>query len=136
MGHALKEAHALLEPDGILIDMQEMPHMRWLEVHSGDQVIPAGRLRDEVDFRDVKLGHQALASAVDDGLFIVKEERILDGYTYAGSLEELRDAFPGIVVKDTQANRVAEVIGPAGEHSRVAIRETVRLVSLSPCRKA
>ncbi|MFQ5923305.1 MAG: hypothetical protein ACE5M4_10720 [Anaerolineales bacterium] len=126
------KALTLLKPDGILIDMQEMPHMRWLEVHSGDQVISVGCLRDEVDFEDIKLGHQALARAVEDGYFIVKEERVLDGYTYAESLEELRDAFPGTVVDDAQASRVAEVIDPVEGHNKVAMRESVRLVSLSP----
>jgi hypothetical protein len=136
MGHALMKALTLLKTDGILIDMQEMPHMRWLEVHSGDQVSPAGSLRDEVDFEDIKIGHQALARAVEDGLFIVKEERVLDGYTYAESLEELRDAFPGTIIDDAQASRVAEVIDPAEDHYKVAIRETVRLVSLGPGAKA
>jgi hypothetical protein len=77
-----------------------------------------------------------LARVVEDGLFTVKEERVLDGYTYAESLEELRDAFPGTVVDDNQASHVAEVMDQAEGYGKVAIRESVRLVSLRPRRRA
>src|SRR3989304_2464422 len=109
MVHALQKAHALLKPGGRLVEMEGLPDMRWLQVHAGEQVIPVGLLQDEVD---PYLQHiqQALAQVVQDGLFDLEAQRIFDCYTYAGSLDELREYMKGIIIADRQVREISKII--------------------------
>lgn len=132
MGDALRRAHSLLRPDGTLIDNQSAPRRRVLQVHSGDQVTQVGNLRDELDFEDVKVARKALTAAVAQGLFTDFAERVLDGYVYADSLEELRQAIPGVLVDGEQASRVARIMAETEVGSKVAQQVWVRVVSLRP----
>lgn len=130
MVHALEKVHSLLKPKGILVDMQEIPYRRRLEVQMGGQIIPLGDLPSKIDFEDVKRGHQALVQVVDGGFFVSEGERVFEGCTHAESLAEMREFWDGLMVNDRQQNRIEDIISQAELQTTVVVRETVRLTRL------
>lgn len=132
MSSVLKKASRMLKPSGTLVNIQEVPHTRALEVHVGDRVTHIGALRDRVNFEDIKLAQSALSNAIDEGLFTVVDERVFDGYIYGESLDALQAAFPGTIVEDHQARHVASVIAQSETESRLAYQGSVEIIALTP----
>lgn len=124
----------MLKSTGVLVNIQKVPHTRTLEVHSADRTVVMGKLVDRVDFEDIKLAESALSNSIDEGLFAIEDERVFKGRIYAGSLQELRDGFPGTLVDDDQASRVARIISQSGTGTRVAFCASVRMTALTPGR--
>jgi hypothetical protein len=50
MVHALKQAYCMLEPEGLLINIHDLPVPHVIEVHSDSSMIKAGWLLDSTDF--------------------------------------------------------------------------------------
>jgi hypothetical protein len=86
MVDALRRAHALLAPGGVVIDLHPGPEEADLLI--GDRVAgvvesPAGIVRHQA-------AGEALASVVREGLFAVEDATAFEFYTQADSLEALR----------------------------------------------
>src|SRR3954452_13379247 len=131
MVDALRRAHRLLRPRGCLVDLH--PTAARASVEVATQVI------GDVDADDGPLRHaaagDALTSVVDAGFFVVERSFEFDFYTYADTIEELREyveqnwlhaRIDGAIVRRTNE----ALFGAPGVRPRV--REQVRLTRLRP----
>ncbi len=112
MVDALRRAHQIVEPGGCLVDLHPTTVEATVEV--------GARRIGRIDAGDAPARHAAagvaLASAVGEGLFTVEAEREFTFYTYADSIDELRE-----YVEDNWRNAR---IGPRTvERVRQALRE-------------
>src|SRR2546429_4304652 len=87
MVHALHRAHALVEPDGCVIDLRPTAETARIEADG----VPLGRLdADEADRRHAA-AEAALATVLADGVFRVDGEREFSFLTHGDSIDELRE---------------------------------------------
>lgn len=87
MVHALHRAHALLAPDGCLIDLRPTSETARLEADAR----PLGRLDAEAAGRRHAAADAALAAVLAAGLFRVAGERLFWFHTHGDSIDELRE---------------------------------------------
>jgi SAM-dependent methyltransferase len=87
---ALEEAHRLVAPRGIVIDIHPVPGTATVEVYHGGEVVFADSASASGDEGEVRAG-EALAHVVARGLFVVKRRAEFDFRVYASSPRELRD---------------------------------------------
>ncbi|HEU5113723.1 MAG TPA: hypothetical protein VFU96_10430 [Acidimicrobiia bacterium] len=92
MVYALEEIHRLLKPAGALIEIHpSMEGPPLVEVRSNGRLSFA---EDDPGFdyaEDVRQAEAAVASVVDQGMFVLEDRRRFELRTYADSVKELRD---------------------------------------------
>jgi hypothetical protein len=131
MVDALRRAHRLLQPYGCLIDLHPTPERAVVEVGS--------RVTGEVDASDGPLRHAAadaaLAATVSAGLFVVEHASDFAFYTYADTIDELREYIEenwrNARIDDTVVRRTVDALRDA-PGVRPRVREDVRLTRLRP----
>jgi hypothetical protein len=131
MVHALHRAHALVAPDGCVIDLR--PTAETARVECGGEVI--GCLDADAADRRHAAAEAALATAVSGGLFRADAERELWFLTHGASIEELRDH----VHATWRDSRVGEALVARAHDARrvnaaadVRIAEQLRITRLLP----
>src|SRR5580765_340627 len=67
MVHALHEAHRVLKPNGILIDLRPAAVHRRVSLLQGDALLPVGVMREKFD--DDRAADKAVAHVVSEKLF-------------------------------------------------------------------
>lgn len=145
MVHALEKIRALLSPDGVLIDIHPARGAPTIEIRSAVSVLfaepsPAYDYDDDLRHAD-----EALAWAVEHGVFRLGGTRGFDFVTYADSIAELRGYFAvaeayeeerrdaGIQARmDELDARVEEAMRAASEDAVLAHRERARMARLTP----
>lgn len=113
MVHALKKAHRLLQPGGILIDIQEVPDQRWLGFTRNGTISKAGMITDYNDFKDQRMGYQALQLVMEQGLFVQEAERRYKSLIHADTLEEFREYSPKSAARSKKVYKKAEEMSAA-----------------------
>ena len=91
MVHALEEIHRLLKPAGTLIEIHpsvEGPPL--VEVRSNGRLSFA-EVDPGFDDADDRQAEAAVASVVDQGMYVLENRRRFELRTHAGSVEELRE---------------------------------------------
>jgi len=121
MVDALRRAHRMVKPSGCVIDLHPSAAPALVEVgddHTG-----------YVDAGDASLRHAAagvaLATAIDEGLFVVDHAVVFTFYTYGNTIEELRD----YVVENWRDGRIDDETVErtrAASHQASGIRPRVR----------
>ena len=91
MVDALRTAHRLLTPDGVLLDFR--PTASSVPVEVGERV--TGFVDADVALRRHAAAAQAIADVVDAGMFSIVTARTFDFFTYGDSIDELRDYIVG-----------------------------------------
>ena len=129
MVHALEKVHGLLKPGGYVVDVQEMPYWRWLGVMSGDDVQLAGPQESSVDFKDNLQASAAITQVIEDGLFVLEDERMFYGYTHSETLEDMLD-YVTIRPSEQTIQRLEDLLAGADEAAQVVIRQPTRMVRL------
>jgi hypothetical protein len=133
MVDALRRAHRMVRPDGCVVDLH--PSAARAPVEAG------GRVTGHVDGGDAPLRHAAagvaLAAAIEEGLFIIERRDTFAFYTYADSIDELREyieeSWRNATIDDLTVDRTrqAQRERPGG---RPRTREDVCITRLRPCR--
>jgi hypothetical protein len=131
MVDALRRAHRLLRPDGCVVDLHPTAAHAIVEV--GTQTI------GDVDADDGPLRHaaagDALNSVVDAGFYAVERSFEFSFYTYADTIEDLREYVEQnwlhARINDSIVRSTNQVLcaTPGG---RPRVREQVRLTRLRP----
>ena len=91
MVHALEEIHRMLKPAGTLIEIHpsvEGPPL--VEVRSNGRLSFA-EVDPGFDDADDRQAEAAVASVVDQGMYVLENRRRFELRTHAGSVEELRE---------------------------------------------
>jgi SAM-dependent methyltransferase len=92
MVHALEEIHRLLRPSGTLIEIHPVPEPSTIEVRARGEVLLGERDPDDDD-EDELHAEEAVVEVVRRGRFVVDATRDFEFFTYASSVDELRNFF-------------------------------------------
>lgn len=126
MVHALEKAHRLLKPGGVVVDVRDIDDPARVEVHDGARVSLAGRVVDRSDFDDERQALAALAQVVEDGLFVMEEERLFDHNLHAETLDVLRkyiaDEWENTILPEETAQKAVELMSRAADDAEVIVR--------------
>lgn len=131
MVDALRRAHRMVNPNGLVVDLHPSSAPATVEVgctSTGHVEAGGAPLRHAA-------ADAALAAAVDEGLFAVDHNLVFTFYTYGDTIEELRD----YVVENWKEGRIDdETVDRTREALRHAsgirprIREQVQITKLRP----
>jgi len=134
MVHALKQAHALLQPGGLLLDIHDLPVPHAIEVRSAGIAHKAGWLLDRVDFVNERSAWNALAQVVSEGLFTLEDEREFTFSVYIDDPPEfqkwLADRWDTAYLPEKTIQRLADLFQQAGQNARVVLQVPARMSRL------
>jgi SAM-dependent methyltransferase len=142
MVHALYEAHRVLKPDGILIDLRPALKHR----HAGLVLSPADGLGHGSDFKslgvmredftDDRAANRAVAHVVREGLFRRESRAEFDLDPMMDSLDDLREWLDDLCSQDKTPShawlveRLEQAVVRAGPGSRITVRGPLMLAVL------
>jgi hypothetical protein len=132
MVDALRRGHRIVKPDGCVIDLH--PTAARAPVEAG------GRRTGHVDAGDAPLRHAAagvaIAAAIEDGLFTIERTTTFAFYTYADSIDELREYveenWRNATIDDVTVDRTRQALRDRPE-ARPRTREDVVITRLRRC---
>jgi hypothetical protein len=132
MVDALRRAHRMVKPDGCVVDLH--PTAAPAPVEAG------GMTTGHVDGGDAPLRHAAagvaIAAAIEDGLFTIERSTTFAFYTYAGTIDELREYveenWRNATIDDVTVDRTREALRDR-PGARPRTREDVIITRLRPC---
>src|SRR5262245_61884546 len=134
MVDALRRAHQMVKPDGCVVDLHPSAALASVEV--GD------RATGHVDGADAPLRHAAagvaLATVIAEGLFAIERSTTFLFYTYADTIDELREYIEenwrNAKIDDRTVDRTRQALRDApGARPRTC--EHVSITRLRPCRR-
>ena len=135
MVHALRQAHNLLHPSGLLINVQDLPIPHVIEVHSAEAVIKAGWMMESDDFRDERAALNALSHVVSEGYFQLEDEQDFGFNVYMDDVNELQqwlaEGWETAVLPDKTIQRLEEIIEQAGQLAKVVLKTPTRMTRLT-----
>jgi hypothetical protein len=89
MVHALDKSQLFLHPQGILLNVHDLPRPLCIENHSGGGNFFAGYLLSYIDFMEQRLADEALLQVVEQRHFASKEQHLFNYFVCADTFSEL-----------------------------------------------
>jgi hypothetical protein len=131
MVDALRRAHRMVRPRGFVVDLHPTAELAAVEV--------GARSTGHIEGGDAPLRHAAagaaLVTVLEAGLFAVEKAVDFTFYTYADTIDELRDYiaenWANARIDDTVVERTRDALSHA-PGVRPRVRERVRLTRLHP----
>jgi hypothetical protein len=140
MVHALQQTYRLLLPDGLLINIHNLPAPHVIEVRTPEAVDKVGWLVDREDFANERSALNALAQVVADGDFILEVQQDFSYSIYADDLDELHEWlaewWTSAILPDKIDRRIEELLRDAGQSSRIVLILQTRMIKLRAARHA
>jgi hypothetical protein len=134
MVHALETIHALLAPDGILIDLHPDGQPPPFEISIAGQSCFLGYMQESDDFVEYAQAEAALAQVVQRGLFKVEEQGAFPFIIRADSFEELHahlmENWSDAVIPDEIGLRAQELSLLKGQIEYAQLIEMARIARL------
>jgi hypothetical protein len=134
MVHALGQTHRLLQPDGLLVNVHDLPVPHLIEVHSSETAHKVGWLMDEDDFESERSSFNALAQVVADGYFILEDERNFGYNIYVDDLDELQEWlaewWSSAILPDKIIRRLAELTRDPAQSATIVLALQARMLKL------
>lgn len=132
--HALEIIHALLKPDGSLIDIHPSGQPPPIEACIAGPPHLLGYLQETDDFIEYAQANAALAEIIQRGLFTVEQQGEFVFFTRTGSVEELHvylmDKWSDAVIPAEIEIRARELSLSVGQISSVQLGEQVLITRL------
>jgi hypothetical protein len=140
MVHALKHVHSMLQPEGQLINVHDIPVHHVIEVHSTGSVIKAGWLLDSMDFDNERFAFNALAQVVSENYFILVDERDFIVNIHADDMGELQEwlaeRWETAVIPENTIQRVDDILRQVGQSAKIVLKEPTRMTKLRTIRQS
>jgi hypothetical protein len=134
MVHALKHAHSMLQPEGLLINVHDIPIPHIIEVHSAGTVIKAGWILDSMDFDSERFAFNALTRVVSEGDFLLEDERDFSFNVHADDVKELQEWlfewWETAVLPDSTIQRTDDILRQVGQAANVVLKVPTRMTKL------
>jgi phosphoglycerate-specific signal transduction histidine kinase len=134
MVHALQQTYRILQPNGLLINIHDLPAPHVIEVLSAGTVHKIGWLRDSEDFENEISALNALARVVEDGYFDLEDERDFGYKIYVDDLTELQEYllefWETAILPDGIIQRLEERIQEAGPSTNIVLALQARMAKL------
>jgi hypothetical protein len=138
MVHALKQAHSMMQPEGLLINVHNIPVPHVIEVHSDLTVIMAGWLIDSTDYDEERFAFNALAQVVSEGYFLLENERDFSFNVYVDDVQELQEWlaewWETAVLPNKTIQRVEDILRQVGQAANVVLKVPTRMTKLKAIR--
>lgn len=125
MVHALTEAHRVLKPDGILVDLRPAAAHRRVGLERGGRFHPVGVMREAFD--DDHAANAAVAHILRQGLFKAGRRTQFECKRVLDSLDEFRDWLGEFVQlsdlpsHDWLAERVARALVASRSKTKIVV---------------
>lgn len=136
MVHALKKTRNLLNPGGVVLNVHDLPDPPRIDVYTGGRASGAGRMLSHTDFEMQRQADDALAQAVEDGLFTKEEEQIFEytihADTYDALKECLAESWETAYLPEETTKQVNSLMSRAGEQAKILMRLSARITRLKP----
>jgi hypothetical protein len=136
MVHALERIHALLEPDGRLIDIHPSGEPPPMEVCAGQQTMGIGWMKETDDFIEYAQASAALSQVVERGGFDVERKGTFEFATHADSISDLREylakEWKDAILDEAVVVRAEELLSVLEHNKELIVREQVRIARLRP----
>lgn len=140
MVHALHLTRRLLQPNGSLITVHDLPTPHVIEVHSLGKFSKVGWLLDRDDFENSRSALNSIARVVSDGDFDLEDERDFDYKIYVNDLIELQEWLSGwwssAILTDGIISRIEGLTRNAGQTARIVLALRARMTKLSAAQAA
>ena len=134
MVHALKKTSALLQHNGILLEIHDVPRPPRIEVQTPDDEFFAGYLLSYVDFKDQRLAEEALAQVVEGGQFSILGEHLFNypicADTFADLEDLLSESWDDSYLTDGTEKRIKDLLRMARDEAKIVLGLTARLTIL------
>ncbi|UCF62461.1 MAG: hypothetical protein JSV37_07110 [Anaerolineaceae bacterium] len=128
----------MLQPEGQLINVHDIPVQHAIEVHSAGSVIKAGWLLDSADFDSERFAFNALAQVVSENYFMLVDERDFIVNLQADDIQELQEWLAGrwetAVIPENTVQRVDDILRQVGQSAHVVLKEPTRMTKLRAMR--
>jgi len=131
MVHALREAHRVLKPNGILIDLRPAPVHRRVGLTRDGRYHPLGIMREKLD--DDLAANRAVAHVLRQGLFKAGGRTQFDCRRRMDTLKEFRAwidefaAFAELPPHDWLIQRVERAFRGSGGQRKIVVRGPLAL---------
>jgi hypothetical protein len=136
MVHALERIHALLEPDGRLIDIHPSGEPPPVEVCVGQQTTVIGWMKETDDFIEYAQASAALSQVIERGWFDVERKGTFEFATHADSISDLREylakEWKDAILDEAVVVRAEELLSVLEHNKELIVREQVRIARLRP----
>jgi len=140
MVHALQLTRRLLQPNGSLITVHDLPTPHVIEVHSRGKASKVGWLLDRDNFENSRSALNSLARVVSDGDFDLEDERDFDYKIYVDDLIELQKWLSGwwssAILTDGVISRIEGLTRNAGQTARIVLALRARMTKLRAAQAA
>ena len=134
MVHALKHAHSMIHPEGLLINVHDIPIPHVIKVHSAATDIMAGWIMDSADFMNERLAFNALARVVSEGYFLLEDEQDFVFKVHADDVHELQEWlaewWEKAILPDKTIQRVEDILRQIGQTANVVLEVPARMTRL------
>ena len=134
MVHALGQAHKLLHPKGLLINVNDLPTPHPIEVQTPVGVHKVGWIQDRGDFYETRSAFNALAQVVGDGDFTLEDQRDFDFNIYIDDLAELvewlAEWWSSAILPDNIFRQIEALMREASQPARIVLGLRVRMIVL------
>ena len=123
MVHALREAHRILKPNGLLFDLRPGLKHRRVGLSRAGRWHPVGTMRE--NFSDDRAANAAVALILREGLFERERKMQLDLKRYLDTLKELRewlDEYSKLGRHDWLVKRVQRALLNESGETKIVVR--------------
>jgi hypothetical protein len=136
MVHALRKTRRLLNPEGILLNIHDVPQPDRIEIHSEGLERYAGMLMSHTDFESQKLADQALDQVVSEGLYSKDDVQTFEYLIHADTLEALQkhmeETWDTEYIPQNTIDKMIELMEEAVGEAEIIIRIPSRITRLLP----
>ncbi len=134
MVHALKHVHSMLQPEGLLVNVHDIPVQHVIEVHSARSVIKAGWLLDSTGFDSERFAFNALAQVVLDDYFELVDEQDFIVNIHVDTMQELQEwlteQWETAVIPENTIQRVDNILQQVEKPANIVLKVPTRMTKL------
>jgi hypothetical protein len=133
MVHALQLSHRILRPNGLLVNIHDLPTPHVIEIRSPETTHKVGWV-DRDDFANTLASLSGLAQVVADGQFLLEDQRDFDYNVSVDSLSEFQrwmaDRWESAILGDKTTKRIQGLVRDADPSTRIVLVMRARMTKL------
>ena len=134
MVHALNLGRGLLKPEGLLVNVNNLPVPAAIEVHTDQGKITAGWILDKTEFESERSAFGALAEVVSQGSFTLESERDFTFHIHSVDFDELQiylsEWWESAVLPEKTSRRAEKIIKECAHVSDIVLKVPTRMSAL------
>ena len=134
MVHALKQTQRILRPNGLLINVHDLPTPQVVEVHAKNVFHKVGWIVDREDMDNTRSALKALAQVVNEGDLFLEDERDFAFNIYADNLPEMQaylaEWWSSAVIAENIIARIKVLLKYESQPAKIVLALRARMTKL------